>query len=81
MPDTLETLLNLVLDTCGESEVAIGNGGRNNPANPLEEWYLYACWRIPSGGPIEDGEWEIDVHGATLRDVLCKAIAHPKFDR
>lgn len=79
--DTLETLLNLVIETIGEGNVAIFNGGRNDPGVMSEEWWVMGYWRdARSGTQDPDAEgWEIEVHSETLRGALCQAIAHPGF--
>jgi hypothetical protein len=78
--DTLETLLNLVIETIGEDDVAIFNGGRIDPGVMSEEWHVMAYWRDARTIENPDAEgWEIDVHSDTLRGALCQAIAHPRF--
>ena len=69
-PDTLQVLLDLVTETIDPSDLIISNG---------PPWYCFAYFYAPSSAPPEDGWWEIDVKGDTLREVLCSVIAHPRF--
>jgi len=39
------------------------------------EWCGLAYWRAFEG----DGQWEIDTTAATLRELLCNIITHPRF--
>jgi hypothetical protein len=74
--DPLEVLLELVTSTCEVDDVTIGYGG-NDPLVPT--WYAYAYWYSPSNQPPEDGRWEIEATGPTLRAVLAQVIGHPRF--
>lgn len=74
-PDALETLLDLVLETIELDDLIICNGGDPN----VPPWFIFAYYNTPMNAPPEDGYWEIDVKGETLREALCAVIAHPRF--
>lgn len=74
--DPLERLLELVTDTIDGDDLCIGYGG-NDPIVP--KWYIYAYWYAPGNAPPEDGRWEIEATGPTLRAVLAQVVGHPRF--
>lgn len=73
--DVLESLLDLVLETVGPGEVAIGNGG-GDTTHPNKEWYVMCYW-LPDDET--GGDWEIFIEAESLRAALCQVIAHPRF--
>jgi hypothetical protein len=76
--DVLESLLDLVLETAGPGEVAIGNGG-GDATHPETEWYVMCYWMPNNGYDGDGGDWEIFVEAPSLRAALCQVIAHPRF--
>ena len=76
--DTLETLLDLVIETVGANNVAIGNGGSTPGDSGNNEWYVLAYWHDNPSNPSL-GDWDIHADSATLRGALCQVIAHERF--
>jgi hypothetical protein len=72
--DHIQVLLDMVEDEI--PDILISNGGGDPNVPP---WYAMAYWYEPSNAPPEDGHWELDVTGLTLRELLCNIIAHPRF--
>lgn len=72
--DPLQVLIDLCEAHCEDFLISNGGGDPNVP-----RWYALGYFYAPHDIPPEDGRWEIDVQGQTMREVLCAFIADPRF--